>query len=200
MNKETCKDLIFFWVPKNAGTSFIRNFNIYTKYPEWDEMKGIHVNKGWSAYGHYHIPTLIDNEVIDKDYYNRAFKMAIKRNPYDRAVSLWRFHWSNISFIQFLNYINKNGFIKPGLFNADTERWSMCSNQIEWLTDDIDLIIPFEELDEYINKIFNKGIMHANKTVTRHTTSYREFYDDEAKGLVEKLYKPDFDRYPEYEF
>lgn len=205
ITKQNNKDLIFFWVPKNAGTSFIQN-RCAALYCDWEEMKSNHFNSGWRTFGHYYVPDLVANNVIDKDYYNRALKIAIKRNPYDRAISLWKYYWSQLTFVDFLKYIKKSGFVKPGLFNVagpgpGLARWSMCSNQIDWLVDDMDHIIGFENIKENFSNLFGCGIInHCNKTGVRETSEYRCFYDDETKKLVEELYEPDLTRYSEYQF
>jgi len=203
----TNKDKIFFWIPKNAGTSITRQMTLHG-FPnhryDFEDVKRQKFTSGNRHFGHYYIPALIEEGVIDNEYYNNALKFAVIRNPYDRAVSLWKFGWHRESFELFLQRVRRNGVKSPGLYNVTHDRINMCGNQISWITQNGNLlpdeIIHFETLDEEMGRLFGvTDLRRANKSVARESSTYREYYTAGTKALVEELYEPDL-TYFDYEF
>ena len=47
---------------------------------------------GSSMLGHIHYQALLRDKKLDKEYFERSFKFAFVRNPYDRLVSLYKYH------------------------------------------------------------------------------------------------------------
>jgi hypothetical protein len=134
----TNKDKIFFWIPKNAGTSITRHLILQGfehKYDYEEDVKDLKFSDGDRQFGHYYIPDLVREGVIDKEYYDNAFKFAVIRNPYDRAVSLWKFLWHRESFESFLRHIMSQGVEPPGLYHTTVDKTNHCGNQISWITE-----------------------------------------------------------------
>ncbi|TVR36637.1 MAG: hypothetical protein EA392_14735 [Cryomorphaceae bacterium] len=84
------REYIFFWVPKSAGSSIYqalsehgcRKIILHAGLGVTDKTRGV-------ATSHIDINYLLDVNIIDKAFYQRAFKFGVVRNPWDRLVSLY---------------------------------------------------------------------------------------------------------------
>jgi len=85
-------DVIFFWLPKVAGTSIygmleplgcpkLKHSHLYNNFN----------NEGFVTFGHISVPYLLKKGVISKEYFNKSYKFCFVRNPWDRLVSYY-FH------------------------------------------------------------------------------------------------------------
>jgi hypothetical protein len=104
------KNILFVWLPKNAGTSIYNLLKQYDclyfkKYKRYIEFS----NKGIVTFGHIDIKYLMKINVINSEWYNKTYKFAFVRNPWDRMVSFY--HYLNlddfISFEKFIFLFNK---------------------------------------------------------------------------------------------
>lgn len=84
------REYIFFWVPKSAGSSIYkalkehgcRKVILHAQLGIKDKTRGV-------ATSHIDIEYLLKSEVIDREFYEKAFKFGVVRNPWDRLVSLY---------------------------------------------------------------------------------------------------------------
>mgnify|MGYP006279717631 CR=1 FL=1 len=104
------RDVLFFWIPKNAGTS------IYKVLKEYDCPKLKHLylsktfdNSGYVTFSHISINYLLERNIISKKYFNDAYKFCFVRNPWDRLVSIYHYrnYDENITFSEFIHLIQK---------------------------------------------------------------------------------------------
>lgn len=134
---------------------------------------------------------------VGKKIWNDSFKFCFVRNPWDRAVSMWKYinlkrnRWQQLSFSEFLE--------QPKDLNP-AERWH-STTQLFHITDEngnimADFIGRFENLQEDVNRVCEKcGIKksqlpHMNKTEHKHYTKY---YDDKTREIVAKKFKGDIE-------
>jgi len=209
---------IFIHIPKTGGNS-LQTFLIDSssnvvkgKGNEWGPTEGLSVfpekdvkhPEDWEIkhedinyYYRYYSYGLVDNYI----------KFSIIRNPYDRAISHYFFRkgreFPDFDKKEFISWLTKAQLFNP---NEKHVVANVQKNQIDYLMFggkmSMDYIIKFENLKEDLNKIpFIKNMdltdyPHLNAS---KRNNYRDYYDDETKSLVEKIYKKDLD-YFKYKF
>tara|TARA_B100000579_G_C22848158_1_gene865677 strand:- start:3047 stop:3640 length:594 start_codon:yes stop_codon:yes gene_type:complete len=138
---------------------------------------------------------------VGKEIYDTSFTFTSVRNPYSRAVSMYKHvSWSSAkTFGDFCNRIIKNDY------PSKKAKWH-SSTLTEHIVDGDDLKVDFviriensqEDLDIVCNKIGipQQEIPHRNKSRHKH---YTEYYDDETREIVSEKYAKDIE-YFGYEF
>jgi hypothetical protein len=126
---------------------------------------------------------------------NNYYKYTFVRNPWDRMVSWYYYHWNGKDYrgATFKDWC-KNGFLThwkgAGWKNKDPLD---CQ---AWIVDkkEYDFIGKTENLQEGFNTVCDKigiprqELPHKNKSKHRH---YSEYYDDETRNIVAKKYAKD---------
>lgn len=206
----TKRDVIFVWIPKNAGSTVFATCKsslgmFKQKFPPQTQ-----ISTGNYTFGHQSLSLLVSNGYISESYVDQAFKFAVSRCPYERAVSLYCYH-KNVSlsrlssrfsrsptFLEYLQSLNNHGFMPLGLGKL---HWRQASNpQSKWLQEfDLDQIIPMAMLERSLQQIIQQyssfSIDLITKNVNNHS-SWQDFYCKESKQLVEYLYEEDFFDFP----
>jgi hypothetical protein len=180
--------------------------------------------KGSSMLGHIHYQALIKDNKLDKEYFMRSFKFAFVRNPYDRLVSLYKYHRIQKifdidfdSFVQILSQEFDAGRVPPvGLYNiqpfpetSPLHHLAVYGNQynpmVDWLPEDFQdtvLICYLETFEQDIDKLLNmvgfQGTRNAvpKKNKSKYEDNFIDFYKkQETIALVNKIFKKDFDAF-----
>lgn len=151
-------------------------------------------------------------ELIQNNYTFIKFIM----NPYIRAVSIYRAHTShNYSFRE---YLKKQ--IEGKIILNENDKYHIFPQYIDGEEDVINKYIKIDEHDTYQIKLYNDMpyIIDVNKYTSIHhgvkinhnifcgdipknvvnnmlPTSYKYFYDNEIKEMVDKLYNTDIKNY-----
>lgn len=200
-------DSIFIWIPKNAGTSVYEMLRphglVKLKTPR--SVRLSFRDSGRVTFGHMGIGSLVDAGIVDKRFVDNAFKFAVVRDPYARAVSLHRYllqiatlkNWHRPPpFGDFLKLLADGYYDRVGPYNQ--RGLSQCNPQVEWLRDAWpDKIYRVENLGELLSDIQERWrlstaiIPHSNRS------------DDgggfeltgEEKALIEKIYAEDFETF-----
>lgn len=152
-------------------------------------------------------------EVLRRDIksFKSSFKfISVVRNPYSRAVSSWKFISKEIlakkmSFVEFLNY-NPNQLTRKErkFFRFHIiPQYNYISGEDKSI-DYLDHIGKLENINDTLNYIIQNGyndlkidkFPHKNRTKHKH---YSEYYDDEAREIVEEKYAKDIEHFS-YEF
>lgn len=179
---------------------------------------------GTSMLGHIHYNSLLKSKRLDKDYFNNAFKFAFVRNPYDRLVSLYKYHRIQKhfdldfdTFVQTLSQDFKAGRVPPvGLYNIQPfpktsalHHLSVYGNQynpmVDWLPPDFKdtvLICYLETFEQDIDKLLNMvGFLGERTAVpkknkSRYEDNFVDFYKKkETIDLVNEIYQKDFEAF-----
>jgi hypothetical protein len=207
---------LFVRVPKNASTSIISSFkdnNISIKSKELADLKLLLKDKSkgilYSKTGYMSRLITRHSENLDLD---KVFSFGFVRNPYARAVSSFKLHSNELlvdqwrtkkrkDFKEFLNLLlDKN--LNPCEIFYNPEILMACE-QYPFLIDDkqnisVDFIGKVENVQQDIDYIMDVLglpkiiIPHLNSTKTE---SYKKFYDNECKKIVEKLYEKDLSHF-----
>jgi hypothetical protein len=198
------KKFIFTHPPKCGGTSLEDLFG-FLKLRE--KNPSVHFFKHASL--KTHIEKLTQDEIEVKDF----FKFSIIRNPWDRAVSFYNHNRykeyiyyteeaidkkipkhvkdsRGMSFKEFVFTYYKNDFnsevvTKPYMFSEN----SFC----------LDYVIRLENLKEDLLIIKDKGFIDSNSNIPHINNMdqfaarrpYFEYYDQETKNLIAKLFEWD---------
>ena len=132
---------------------------------------------------------------VGKEVYNKSFVFTTVRNPYSRAVSMYKHpSWSSVkNFEDFCNSISKNEY--PSEFakwhSTPVSEHIFSKNYLK-----VDFVLKLENLQEDINIFCDKiGIRrqelpHANKSQHKH---YTEYYDDETRAIISEKYAKDIE-------
>jgi len=181
LHKGEKRDYIFVHINKTAGTSII---NIIGK-PFRKHLTAKEIIK-----------------VIGQDKWDKAYKFAVVRNPWDKVVSQYKHNIKNNVTNMAKKEISFKDWIACTYGKNKVEyyyyRPQMFLPQAEWLKDfegkiDLDKIIRFENLTDEMNLVFktlgiHQELPHVNKT---SKTNYRDFYDDTTQKIIADWFHED---------
>jgi hypothetical protein len=190
------KKFIFVHINKTAGTSIMKALAEYSdsgKGQKHEMLYRILPSDGFSNKSGLNLISQC------KQSPKKYFKFAFVRNPWDRAVSGFKYQ-----------------VLKRGKYTKNFNRYLQVHtnipflsshNQLDWITNEknevkLDFIGRFENLQEDFNIICDKigipkqQLPHKNKS--KHK-SYTEYYDDETRQIVAEKYAKDIE-YFGYEF
>ena len=198
------RSAVFIWVPKNAGTSLFNNLYEHAGFKKYKTMQAAarFNNSGPVCFGHMKISGLVARGLVDDYFLSGSFKFGICRNPYSRAVSLYKYYQSikrfpvEFSFNSFLRSISDDGVTPIGLYNSSS--MSLANPQTSWLLDiPADYIGRFEELEVAMTKIYGTlNIDNVDENLAHFRNSgvkdFRKFYDRSSIDIVNKFYELDF--------
>jgi hypothetical protein len=146
-------------------------------------------------YGHKDaaaIKTDLGNKIFDK-----YLKFCVVRNPYDAVVSHYFFKKTNDDFKTYVKNFKNGNHPASNLPRLFLNNLPVC-----------DFYIRYENLIEDTHKLlkllgitdYNIEDMPTHKTNHNpHTKSYKDYYDDETKEIVRKLFEKEIDFF-KYEF
>ncbi|MFZ9051121.1 MAG: sulfotransferase family 2 domain-containing protein [Steroidobacteraceae bacterium] len=172
----------------------------------------IHINKtaGTSVERALHLRSerktaLQKREEMGRERFERAFKFAFVRNPWDKVLSHYHYRMRT----------NRTGLADAGLdfrtwvlkaYGERDPRWHddprMFMAQRLWLDDDagrclVDFVGRFERLEQDFGEACRRMGVQAtlpHVKVTRHAP-YREAYDDETRALVARVFAADLEAF-----
>jgi hypothetical protein len=196
-------DSIFIWIPKNAGTSIYEMLKQHglVKLKSATSVRRYFRGSGRVTFGHIDIGALIAEGMVSREFVDGAFKFAITRDPYARAVSLYSYllkhelaHWPEPpDFLQLLRILVEGDYDRIGLFNS--RGLSQCNPQVAWLrAAPPDKLYKVEELDEFVADLSMRwgvpswDMPHLNRSASEQLNFARE----EAE-LIERIYAEDFE-------
>lgn len=187
---------IFVHIPKTGGTSVEKLFD--SSFYGWDEKHNL-----WKQ--HCSIHQMQSLYGIDIDNY---YKFSIIRNPWDRAVSDYKW-WTRPSspFFDFLKsttledyLLIRHGYEKINHLRDKTGRADHFYAQYSFIEIDehnyMDRIIRFENLQQDFNIVCDEiggrrqQLPHTNKTNRQH---YSEYYNQKTIDIVSQKYRKDIE-------
>ena len=193
---------IFVHIPKTGGTSIEKLFD--DSFYGWDEKHCL-----WKQ--HCSIHQMQSLYGIDIDNY---YKFSIVRNPWDRAVSDYKW-WTrpDSPFFDFLKsttledyLLIRNGYEKINHLNDSSGRADHFYTQYSFIEIGgacaMDCIIKFENLqqdfDHFCDQIGipQQKLPHTHKTNRKH---YSEYYNQKTIDIVAEKYRKDIE-YFDYQF
>ena len=221
------KKFIFTKTKKTAGTSVESVFEPYclpegtweqTHYtPERisaDGIIGYRGNGGQKANFWNHMPADLIRNRIGEDIWNEYFKFTVIRNPFDKLVSGFYMHWSQVrqqNFLQKFKVMTKRvvGRLRPiELVKGETEierfrSWIRAGGQISdretYMIDGkvcLDHFIRYENLESGVREVLLRleldpiGCMIPKYKANLRNTGIPtvEYYDAETEAIVRRLF------------
>jgi hypothetical protein len=199
-------DSIFIWIPKNAGTSVYTILHQYglIKLNTTRDIRLCFRNSGRVTFGHMAVNSLIELGLVSQEFVDGAFKFAVGRNPYIRAISLYRYLSGNVllnwhrqpTFHQFIRLIADGHYDRVGAYNA--RGISLCSPQVDWLRDNWpDKLYNIENLDEFVADICRRWCIDEMSVPRLNVSGDNAAVQlsREEKVLIKKIYAEDFETF-----
>ena len=186
---------IFIHIPKCAGTSIENALRKYCKRGFLGYDKNL---KGFKQ--HANCEELLTHNHITTEVCNSFFKFAFVRNPFDRAVSIYKYIQKQESAKCRDNFILSKTFKQFAATNLISESGK---NSI-WFSDqysqvkDCDFIGRFETLQADFDIVCQKLGITRNPLPVKNTTKhehYSEYYDEETIEIVARKYHADIIRF-----
>ena len=203
--------LIFFHIPKNAGSSissallkneiyyypWVITSKILRKFKRTDNFFFDNFQKKIFLFTSHETVKTIENK-ISENIFNNYFKFAVVRNPYSRFVSRYNYMklTNTLKEFNFSDFLIKH--IEKSLITDQQYKFLLKKDQ----TIGVDKIIRFENINVEINQLSKKinfDISKFKKLNTSTTDNYREYYDINTKKIVDTFCEEDLD-YFKYSF
>ena len=203
-------DCLFFWIPKNAGTSTYQALNQSIGMIKLKRKPDVLAfpNVGPVTFGHYHTLSLLKMGVISNSYFENAFKFAITRDPYRRVLSLYHYlTWGKAapkySFDHFLDDVITNA---PPVGCYNVLGLSQANPQMDWISDGkggvlTDQLMKIENVQSELERRFQKPFFlpKSNSFSERkehivENFSFKELImSNERLDKIESFYHRDFE-------
>ena len=128
------------------------------------------------------------------DLFGSYFKFTIVRNPFDRMVSAWK--WQT-EVAKVIAPVTLTEFIRTRpASHTYAAKFTLDGMSPEASVKCFDYVGRFETLSESLRELCE--ILHIEASDIPHTNStvkfsYREYYDEESKGLLQSRYDRDLD-------
>lgn len=199
------RKIVFIHIPRTAGQS-IEHY-LFPEYDFSDDrnktlMYGWDNKSGWL--NHLTCLEIRENRYLSESMYNKYFKFAFVRNPWERLVSeyAWKFGNDFTKFRQFCTDILEGNYKSWYVYYRDPLAFIQhIKPQYEFVYNDsgimeIDFPGRYENLDRDFRQICQitglkyKRLPIYNKSGHKHYTNYYEKY---TRELVGKIYKEDIE-------
>ncbi len=181
---------VFIHIPKTAGI-YIQEALGLELYRFPHRTKGF-TNKGKVTFGHQPYTRLLKKGIVSKEFDRSAFKFAICRNPYERAVSHYfyakRKHPEIIPAGEdFLTFTERL---------PERRRSVKFRQQATWIQGiDMSFIGRFETLNKDLNIVAEQLDINIKQTPRRNVMKYDPYYTyycEASKENIQKFYDIDF--------
>ena len=208
--KKKYKNALFIRVPKTASTSLVALFKSQKVVCKAQNFFKSRQEVPLYFRTRAHLNVLEKSQEWFNLKENNIFTFGFVRNPWDRAVSGWKFgsygmDW-NMNFVDFCRNLKKLELYPKNKQASDGLLLHICEQHSFLICEEkkikADFIGKFENLQEDFNIICDKigipqqQLPHKNKSKHKH---YTEYYDDETQAIVAEKYAKDIE-YFGYEF
>ncbi len=197
--------LIFFHIPKNAGTSvssaLLKNESYYypwvitskilRKFKKTDNFFFDNLQKKIHLFSSHETVKKIEAE-ISAEIFDNFFKFAVVRNPYSRFVSRYNYLklTNNLKEYNFTDFLKNH--VKKSLITDKQYKFLLNKNN----KIGVDKILKFENINEEIFQLSNNINLNPTKFQKLNVSTkdnYRDYYDDNTKKIVEDFCKEDLE-------
>lgn len=186
-----CKKCAFIHVPKTGGSTITRMLSPYVDSVDPNAKR----LSGWGWQITHHLDSEQHDQVVEHQDFLRQrpdyFVFAFVRNPWDRAVSLWR-NWRYAGKYDGIPLAEALQCLRA---NHDARR-----TQLSYLVDGrrnlaVDLVGRFETYEADCRHILNRVGIECDtlphELDTGRKKDYRQLYDDSTRKIVEDWFADD---------
>ena len=199
-----CTKLIFYRIPKNASTSVYEHLGYLNIIKQNESL--ITENTDQRLYKKWFSPTHLkpsELESIIGEGIKNYFSFCIVRNPWDRAVSMYKFAIKhklyklyglkeNCSFLDFCKILKKHKNDPFFIASHQQTQWVNCKHGPK-------TIIRFENIEEEYYKMledlnidFKYSLEKLNTTKHKH---YSFYYTKRAKQIIQNVFIEDIKQF-----
>ena len=197
--------LIFFHIPKNAGTSvsslLLKDENFYypwvilskilRKFKKTDNFFFDNFQKKIYLFTSHETVRTIERK-ISSEIYDNFFKFAVVRNPYSRFVSRYNYMklTNTLKELNFSEFLKKH--VKLSLIADQQYKFLLNKNG----KIGVNKIIKFENINEEmteLSKANNLKLSKLRKLNISTTENYKDYYDANTKKIVADFCKEDLE-------
>jgi hypothetical protein len=206
------RDALYVHVPKTGGTSIERELN---GDGLWDRLRahadGARLVRALKAiypinvvawFAEKHLPAVVLRELVPREQWDRCFKFAFVRNPWDVVVSTY-FYVTKVSDWFRAHEPDYAAVIERCDFREFVHYYPMIARDSCALILDergeplVDFVGRYESLEADFAQVCRR--IGISAPLARHNRSehahYREYYDDETKRIVERHFARDIERF-----
>ena len=136
---------------------------------------------------HQHMPATDIRRHVDPKVWQDYFKFTIERNPWDRQVSLYHWHYRDRA-----HRPSFSTFIKSPFSRKKSRNWSIYTENDRPI---VDHVIMYDDLRAGLQPVLDRiGIsepvdLPKAKSGYREKDDYRSYYDDETRDIVGRWYE-----------
>lgn len=215
------REFVFVHIPKNAGTSVLKwlcEIHAVDDYclSYFKDPRNRNPFAGPPFLNHLTANEILKHRYVSKEKWDRAFKFCIVRNPWDRMVSEYswrrpsllarksRLPWNFRTFVSYWRHTLVDSHLKgrDGRRHLLAQHRFVLDRKGKML---VDYVCRYENLVPDLQYVFKQiglpspdQIFQENRSPRKHS-NYRDFYDDDLKNQVKRLYRKDID-YFGYQF
>lgn len=182
---------IFIHIPKVAGSSI---------------EKVLYSTKGKVTH-----KTALEHKNFYKDDFNKYYRFAFVRNPYDRFVSAYEYlrqggrnkfdkEWSEKYILPYDTFKDFVLALNDFEFSKKVCDWMHFKPQYLFVCDEnkeliVDFIGKYENLEndfDHISNLLNLKYKLPHENKTKNRDDFKKYYDDDIMQIIERIYKDDF--------
>jgi hypothetical protein len=168
------------------------------KRPLWRELlmhpeRYYHHSVGFYEY----MPASRVRDYVGEEVWRSYFKFAFDRNPWDRQVSAYHFRYRRSEnpppFSAYMRRKRRAWINNYEIYSADNQPCVDFVGRFE------NLAVDFRKALKEVGLNFDQELPRAKANFRRSQKHYRNYYDDETRGIVSDWYAPEI-RLLSYEF
>ena len=168
------------------------------KRPLWRKLLGRPERYYHPSVGYYeHMPAWRVRDYVGEEVWRSYFKFAFDRNPWDRQVSFYHHRYRNEkappSFASFMHEDARARIDNFDIYSIDGDVAVDFVGRYESLADDLKLALG------HVGLSLEAELPRAKTTFRRSTLPYRDYYDDDTRGIVARWYAREIELL-DYEF
>jgi len=216
INRE--KELLFIHVPKTGGTKIeeILDMKFAGDDPEVSSEKlygFVRIYNELYELQHLTHEQILDFELVDKSLFNRCYKFAFVRNPFDRVVS--EYFWLGYkyfskfeAFVEFLykkkgepdtrgtveNYMSLDWLLNSAFYTPQHK--FICNRKGKLMVDFLgrfeDFSVDLATLLDNLKVAYDEEFLFKKVNATKHE-KYTTYYNKKTRSMIKSIYKRDFE-------
>jgi chondroitin 4-sulfotransferase 11 len=189
------RNCLFVHIPRTGGTSIEQALGIHREWPQPDlEVLHGRLVLGSEEYQMQHLSFTEMAQFVSADWLAGCFSFAFSRNPWDRLLSAYCWAGVAATFGEYVHWACEVVRTRQELAG----RHCHLRPQVEFIDAPVSFVGRFESFARDVEVVFSRiglkprPILQSSATVH---DCYSDYYTDETRKLVAKMYEADVDRF-----